>query len=256
MFPIGGCESKNCPGCISMYCPSCIEAQNDALKEVETLLSRLEAAEALYSSSKSFAIHFPLCKDEQFIGRVKAMCLWYNMTIHHRLKLLILGKLLMLMQNKNYRWPIMTSASNSVSSGIHSDCTENGGNNPISRSESMDFERPGKSFQVQFDVDESSPTESNNSTGSSAHDKPIEHEYCLTECFPIDQLYVSEALQLPNIFRTKTSPFRHYIEEVLKTKGLNKSLSFLERLYESVLRKAQVTLRKPHSDDPELKENV
>lgn len=123
-----------------MYCQYCIESQNEALREVEQLLSRLEAAESLYSSSKTFAQHFPLCKSEEFVGRVKAMCLWYNMTKHHRLKLLILGKLLMFLQNKHYRWPVVSSASASVSSGIQSDfldtnsgTSNNSGIIPISR---------------------------------------------------------------------------------------------------------------------------
>lgn len=34
------------------------------------------------------------------------MCLWYNMTRHHRLKLLILGKLLARLQGKQHSWPI------------------------------------------------------------------------------------------------------------------------------------------------------
>lgn len=38
--------------------------------------------------------------------------------------------------------------------------------------------------------------------------------------------------------------FRKYIEEVLKTRGLRKSLNFLERLHTSVLRKARLTLEK------------
>lgn len=130
---LGSCDVKTCSGCLSMYCQYCIQSQNEALREVEILLSRLEAAEALYSSSKSFASHFPLSKSEEFVGRVKAMCLWYNMTKHHRLKLLILGRLLMFLQNKHYQWPIITSATTSVSSGIHSDYAENNNPNPISR---------------------------------------------------------------------------------------------------------------------------
>ena len=77
-----------------MYCRACARAQGEALQQVETLLSRLEAAEALYPSSQAFAIHYPLYKSTEFTDRVKAMCLWYNMTIHHQLKLQILGKLL------------------------------------------------------------------------------------------------------------------------------------------------------------------
>lgn len=43
--------------------------------------------------------------------------------------------------------------------------------------------------------------------------------------------------------------FRKYIEDVLKTRGLRKSLNFLDRLHTSVLRKARLTLEK--NDDCE-----
>lgn len=87
-------DSVSCLGCLSMYCKDCLAAQNLALKQVESLLSRLEKAESLYQSTKAMGSHYPLYKSEVFVARVKAMCLWYNMTRHHRLKLLILGKLL------------------------------------------------------------------------------------------------------------------------------------------------------------------
>jgi hypothetical protein len=54
-----------------MYCNSCVDIQNQALKDVEKLLQRLEAAEALYPSSKAFAAQHPLYKCSQFVGRVK-----------------------------------------------------------------------------------------------------------------------------------------------------------------------------------------
>lgn len=37
---------------------------------------------------------------------------------------------------------------------------------------------------------------------------------------------------------------RKYIEDVLKTRGLRKSLNFLDRLHTSILRKARLTLEK------------
>lgn len=83
-----------------MYCRSCTRAQADALRQVEALLGRLEAAEALYPSSHAFGIHHPMYKSEEFTSRVKALCLWYNMTKHQRLKLLILGRLLMMIHTK------------------------------------------------------------------------------------------------------------------------------------------------------------
>lgn len=93
-------EQTLCSGCLSMYCRACVRAQGEALRQVEGLLARLEAAEALYPSSQAFAAHYPLYKSPEFTGRVKAMCLWYNMTKHHRLKLQILGKLLMMLHTK------------------------------------------------------------------------------------------------------------------------------------------------------------
>jgi mitogen-activated protein kinase kinase kinase 4 len=48
-----------------------VDIQNQALKDVEKLLQRLEAAEALYPSSKAFAAQHPLYKCSQFVGRVK-----------------------------------------------------------------------------------------------------------------------------------------------------------------------------------------
>lgn len=76
-----------------MYCKDCQEQQTLALREVEELLTRLEAAEALFPSSKILGNFHPIYKSPDFVGRVKAMCLWYNITRHHRLKLLIVGKL-------------------------------------------------------------------------------------------------------------------------------------------------------------------
>lgn len=77
-----------------MYCKNCQEKQSIALREVEELLTRLEAAESLYPSSQVMASYHPMYKCEKFIGKVKAMCLWYNITRQQRLKLLILGKIL------------------------------------------------------------------------------------------------------------------------------------------------------------------
>lgn len=82
-----------CQQCYSMYCKDCQEQQTLALREVEELLTRLEAAEALFPSSQVLASFHPVYKSPEFVGRVKAMCLWYNITRHQRLKLLIVGKI-------------------------------------------------------------------------------------------------------------------------------------------------------------------
>lgn len=48
---------------------------------------------------------------------------------------------------------------------------------------------------------------------------------------------------------TGKSPYRKYIENVLKSRGLGKSLSFLHRLHNVVLRKARITLERPGETD-------
>lgn len=45
------------------------------------------------------------------------------------------------------------------------------------------------------------------------------------------------------------SPYRRYIENVLKSRGLGKSLTFLHRLHNVVLRKARITLERPGEID-------
>lgn len=65
----------SCTSCVSLFCPSCMEHQNFALRDVDNLLQRLEAAEGLFPSSKSFAQQYPLYKSPQFIARVKVSVL-------------------------------------------------------------------------------------------------------------------------------------------------------------------------------------
>lgn len=53
-------------------------------------------------------------------------------------------------------------------------------------------------------------------------------------------------------YTLSTSPYRKYIEHILKSRGLGKSLSFLHRLYNVVLRKTLITLEKPGTEDAEF----
>lgn len=47
------------------------------------------------------------------------------------------------------------------------------------------------------------------------------------------------------------SPYRKYIEHIMKTRGLGKSLSFLHRMHNVIIRKVQLTLEKYDRDDDE-----
>ncbi|CAG9857381.1 unnamed protein product [Phyllotreta striolata] len=214
---------EDCPGCVSIYCHPCLEAQNEALGEIERLLKRLEEAERLFPSSKAFAELYPLYRSPEIVGRVRAMCQWYNMTKIQRLKLNILGRLVVLLDSKRSDWPC-SSAGDDNGSG--------------------------------------SPSDSNNSTNSTF--SLISNQ----DCSNTNDLYqpVSPICDLlaPKSGSNKVSPYRRYIENVLKTRALDKSLNFLSNLHSHVLRKTQITLEYPDdagvfsktgccSDDEELR---
>ncbi|XP_067207497.1 mitogen-activated protein kinase kinase kinase 4 isoform X3 [Linepithema humile] len=221
-----------CPGCLSMYCRACARAQGEALQQIEGLLARLEAAEALYPSSQAFAANYPLYKSAEFTDRVKAMCLWYNMTKHHRLKIHILGRLLMMLHGKKKQ-------EESTDSGISSRSSDTVDSTEL-RQCTVRFEVP------QQDETSSSPSDSNNSNNSSIGGLSFvsqslpptpETSFSYIEDERVDRLdfYLVEF---------DRHAYRKYIEDVLKTRGLSKSLNFLDRLHTSVLRKASLTLEK------------
>lgn len=145
-----------------MYCKDCQEQQTLALREVEELLTRLEAAEALYPSSQVLGNFHPEYKSMNFVGRVKAMCLWYNITRHHRLKLLIVGKIFARLQGKcPFQWPL--SGDRITDSSASSSIQEN----DDSGRDSIDSKKvPRRIPKVKFTCDGDSSTSPSDSTSS------------------------------------------------------------------------------------------
>lgn len=261
-------SQSTCKGCFSMYCKDCNEQQSHALKEVEELLTRLETAEALYPSTQVMAAFYPVYKCEAFVGRVKAMCLWYNITRHLRLKLIILGKLLARLQGDPFNWPTPISAStteSSASSSAHevedAFCSGN-------FTEPKPPPKPNNVPKVQFNLvegrtDSSSPSDSISSTDSnSATTKDLlpndnqsigptigNYGKCINDVnmFNVQPL---AHITYDNV-QHSTMLYRKYIENMLKSRGLNKSLSFLHRLHNTVLHKAHVTLERPGTEEYE-----
>lgn len=230
-----------------MYCKDCLESQSIALKQIESLLVRLESAEGLFPSSKAMGLHFALYKSPEFVGRVKAMCLWYNVTRHHRLKLLILGKVLAKLQGKNYKWPLLENDSGSEGSSVQ----EN--DNDSLKGQSQEIEKQTK---VQFlNIDETDEGHQNNNTDSANSEESLKQQYShlhhIGEYGRLLSSLNNYKLELANKSNPKCpkSPYRHFIENVLKSRGLGKSLSFLHKLHNVVLRKAQITLEKPGTED-------
>ncbi|XP_049820436.1 mitogen-activated protein kinase kinase kinase 4 isoform X2 [Aethina tumida] len=201
-----GVSEDFCCGCLSMYCMSCFEAQNDALRQVEGLSRRLEEAENLFPSNKAFAELYPLYNSPEFVGRVKAISLWYNMTKHQRLKLAILNKLVSSLDSRRSMWPL---------------------------------------FNEEALLENGSPSDSNNSSNSSVNNDYPGSMNPLTA-------FIFNKKNDDNCYYT---PYRRYIENVLKTRALHKSLNFLERLHKYVLYKAMLTLKKPDNDEIFTKTN-
>ncbi|XP_053679345.1 mitogen-activated protein kinase kinase kinase 4 [Anopheles nili] len=268
-------ETRFCFGCLSMYCKDCLEVQSAAMKQVEDLLLRLESKECLFPSSRAMGIAFPVYQSEAFINRVKAMCLWYNVTRQHRMTLLILGKLLARLQGPSRKetsiqWPIMEShAESSSSSSVNDESGSSAENGSHDSNGSNGIRIPGRvtppsstsgqcTKRVQFVENgwshgDPSTSESVNSDDTDFSDLSMERQ----RTFPGDTEYGRYMNNL-NFYNEHTlaelsaqSPssmgnalYRTYIENVLKSRGLGKSLTFLHRLHNVVLRKAQLTLEK------------
>ncbi|KAL1505934.1 hypothetical protein ABEB36_005380 [Hypothenemus hampei] len=190
----------DCTGCNSIYCCSCMEAQNEALREVEGLMKRLEGAESLFPSSKAFAELYPLYNRPEFVNKVKAIILWFNMTVMQRLKLNILARLVLCLECKPGNWPVMSEEDTSGSS-----------------------------------------SDSNNSIGSSFGDGNLMMKNDMYNIVPLAILISKKDHNI--------SPYRRYIENILKTRALYKSLSFLEALHNHVLKKVKLTLEKPEETE-------
>ncbi|XP_063367252.1 uncharacterized protein LOC134655718 [Cydia amplana] len=81
-------------GCLSFDCRLCSSAIGAAMTEVRTLLESFHRAGALYPSTQAMTADHKLLATSLFQNRIKALCLWYNMAMHMRLKILSVRRLL------------------------------------------------------------------------------------------------------------------------------------------------------------------
>lgn len=239
-------HSSHCAGCFSMYCKDCVEQQDLALRQVENLVTRLEKAEALFPSSNSMGHFYPLYKDEKFLARLKTMCLWYNLTRHHRLKLMIVGKMLSRLQGKPIFWPVPLPACSISQSPVTTDDSGRESN------ESKGLEPRGP-CKVRFNVAETPNISDTNASVDSFNEETPQSEGTEGETENKFDRWVSEANAINttcprDLNHHEIGPYRLYIENVLKSRGLGKSLSFLHRVHNVVLKRAQIALTKPGTE--------
>ncbi|KAJ8982782.1 hypothetical protein NQ317_018195 [Molorchus minor] len=164
---------EDCSGCLSTCCGSCLDSQNEALRDVENLLKRLEDAENLFPSSKAFAELYPLYKSTEIVGRVKS----YVSLVQH------------------------DQASTT-----------------------------GKLALLGDDISSSSASDSNNSSNSSSNDFFSYGKN--NDCFLIPLLLAKRD-------EKNVSPYRRYIENILKTRTLDKSFLRFRRRRAGPLRELQ-----------------
>ncbi|XP_013114398.2 mitogen-activated protein kinase kinase kinase 4 isoform X1 [Stomoxys calcitrans] len=260
---------KFCDGCLSLYCKDCTDQQEIAMREVEELLTRLEAAEALYPSSQAMGNFHPIYKSESFVGRIKTMCLWYNITKQARLKLVILGKILARLQGEKFSWPVQTSYTATESSSGNSSVS--GMDNDDSGMHSIDSTRSSHRKlstanncpmpKVQFLLNDVAhmPGDTTSSNDSSSTEISQISDTMTTIG---GHTFRKNSIHDINIFSVEplrngsgTNPeqsstlYRKFIENVLKSRGLAKSLAFLHKLHHVVMCKAQISLEKPGTED-------
>ncbi|XP_030370618.1 mitogen-activated protein kinase kinase kinase 4 isoform X2 [Scaptodrosophila lebanonensis] len=261
--------TKICQGCMSLYCKDCMEQQEFALREVEDLLTRLEAVEALYPSSQAMGSLHPIYKSQSFVGRIKSMCLWYNITKQNKLKLSILGKILARLQGEKFSWPVQTSyigtdSGNSSASGVE---------NEDLMASSIDSAKPPSVVSngqrkasgatpcpsVRFLLNdathqpgESSSSNESTSTEISQMSNDCPHSHLRKGSMHDINIFSVEPLgTFGNDCNGEQSSalYRKFIENVLKSRGLAKSLAFLHKLHNVVLYKAHIALEKPGTED-------
>ncbi|XP_011195434.2 mitogen-activated protein kinase kinase kinase 4 isoform X1 [Zeugodacus cucurbitae] len=254
---------KLCTGCMSLYCKDCMDQQEIAMKEVEDLLTRLEAAEALYPSSQVMGAFHPIYKNENFVGRIKAMCLWYNITRQNRLKLCIFGKILARLQGEKFSWPVQTcygGSDSGASSGLEND--DSGVNSVDSTKTSSSQATPQRKLssifcapKVQFMLNDvaqvpGETSSSNESTSTEVSHMSSELSGPLLRKSSMHDINIFSVEPLSSCNDANSSAlYRKFIENVLKSRGLAKALSFLNKLHNVVLYKAHISLEKPGTED-------
>ncbi|XP_068152318.1 mitogen-activated protein kinase kinase kinase 4 isoform X2 [Drosophila tropicalis] len=265
--------SKMCQGCISLYCKDCMDQQEMALREVEDMLTRLEVAESLYPSSQAMGSSHPIYKSQSFVGRIKSMCLWYNITKQNKLKLSILGKILARLQDEKFSWPVQTSYIGSDSGNSSSSGVENENDSAVN---SMDSSKPPSvaggrrtgvgcpngngsmsCAKVQFMLNDSTHVPGETSSSNESTSTEISQLSISNECpqmrkgsmHDINIFSVEPLGTCSNDGEQSSALYRKFIENVLKCRGLAKSLAFLHKLHNVALYKAHIALEKPGTED-------
>ena len=84
-----------------------VDQQQEAVKQVHTLLQKLDRCEQLFPTSSAFAQEYPLYQEPYFVRRLEALYLWLNITQDLCEKLKLLGKVLNIQSVQGSDWPFL-----------------------------------------------------------------------------------------------------------------------------------------------------
>ncbi|VVC26621.1 Hypothetical protein CINCED_3A025889 [Cinara cedri] len=192
-------------------------------------MERLEYAESLFPSSRAFAAQYPVFKSAEFTNRVKALCVWYNMTKRQRLMLLILGRHLMKEEEVELE-PLNHLMATSSCSSDSPNASNDSGKGSLTPSPRTSIENHEFKFK----------------RNTANYREPISYKdldlYNTQPIAHLRQHFFPYTIGV-NSSCYASQTYRQFIAGVLKTKGLRKALNFLDDLYKNVLRKAHLTLK-------------
>ena len=272
-----------CKGCLSIWCQSCRDRETKALLKVHSLINRIEEVESLFPSTEKLCQSYPEWRHHEFVGKYKALCLWYNITTQLRQKIELLYHRLGHMTNSLIPWPTFPSLfkivpiptvsrdsghhngdsddediSCNAGVSIHSDEADNT-NEERKNSKSDDISRDSSDSNipsVRFDgVDQDdvpTPTDSTNSEDSgmttSDSSATASSNYLALPGQPLATQNLSLKRCMSDIF-VEANPYRKYIEKLLRNKGMKKVFDKVAEVIRDVMSRTICVVEQSH---PEL----
>nr|QMV48156.1 mitogen-activated protein kinase kinase kinase 4 [Plutella xylostella] len=275
-------DEKEEYGCLSFDCQPCADAIGKCLREVGTLLDSFYNAVALYPSSKAMTVEHPLIATTLFKNRLKAMCLWYNIALHMRMKMVAIRKLIRTMMLKErHRYQHLQSVDSDSSRQsdaclkpcqVRFNLSLDGSPTDSSTSEGSVNDAPGArekgegvgeraGEKIVRNSDPSAPptpeiilpdsgtdttdTTASHESGYHSDGVPRKNSIVCDDVYNLTSL--EELTSLSLLAKCEVSPYRHYLSEILKTQGVRRSMMFIQKLRKYILQKVYMTFEKPDS---------
>lgn len=249
-----------------------LEQQEEAVKQVQSILERLDRCEQMFPTSHAFAQEYPTYKEPSFVRRIEALYLWLNTTKDLCHKLNVLGQVFSISSSNINTWPFVDFNRcfevSAIDRGLHrtsipeivtgeedgdeneeeyeeDELNENGevnnDTNNVTKGQNGQ-EQKKVSFAFTDKVHTSpSPVSSPKRDRSPLHfGSPPDYSTPLRGYSATSLSRASSEASLDDL--SKSSVYRAYVEKGLKKMGLNKMLVRLRDILYRSLRRARQSL--------------